>query len=297
MIRSLLICSRVIGAGVVPALLIATLCASGVPAEAWMPTRLACDFDANGRSDIGSGRALGERVGPRVRGHHTCHLCHRGLVAHPEALDAGRRQGRHRRRVLRKRARVRRLQRRRIRRPRDQHPGSRRLRGCGLRAVRRRRWTRASDDTKKSQVWHQDNVGTDKREKGDQFGSALAVGDFNGDIADDLAIGVPAREGGRAGRLLRDCRHGARTAREPRRSDGQRRGHEDRRVLLGGPALLRLVPGIGGCRRRRSRRARDRHARRERSRAPKATSSKRAASRCSRVRRQPCSSRRSGHRR
>jgi hypothetical protein len=42
-----------------------------------------------------------------------------------------------------------------------------------------------------NQVWHQDVPGiVDRAESGDRFGSALAVGDFDGDDFDDLAIGV-----------------------------------------------------------------------------------------------------------
>lgn len=42
-----------------------------------------------------------------------------------------------------------------------------------------------------SQVWHQDSPGIrDVSEHGDTFGSTLAVGDFNGDGFDDLAVGV-----------------------------------------------------------------------------------------------------------
>jgi hypothetical protein len=42
------------------------------------------------------------------------------------------------------------------------------------------------------QLWHQNSTGVvDKAEVGDEFGSSLAAGDFNGDGFDDLAIGVP----------------------------------------------------------------------------------------------------------
>lgn len=44
----------------------------------------------------------------------------------------------------------------------------------------------------KVQTWNQDSVGmADTVEAGDQFGAALAVGDFNGDGFMDLAIGAP----------------------------------------------------------------------------------------------------------
>src|SRR5688572_16924224 len=45
------------------------------------------------------------------------------------------------------------------------------------------------------QFWHQDslNIAGDSS-PGDRFGAALAVGDFNGDGIDDLAIGVPGDE-------------------------------------------------------------------------------------------------------
>ena len=43
-----------------------------------------------------------------------------------------------------------------------------------------------------SQLWHQDVEGVnDGAEHNDEFGSSLAVGDFDGDGIDDLAIGVP----------------------------------------------------------------------------------------------------------
>ncbi len=43
-----------------------------------------------------------------------------------------------------------------------------------------------------SQLWHQDIPGVlDAAEVNDQFGAALAAGDFNGDERSDLAIGVP----------------------------------------------------------------------------------------------------------
>ena len=41
------------------------------------------------------------------------------------------------------------------------------------------------------QIWHQDSAGIlDVAESGDAFGSALAVGDFNNDGFDDLAVGA-----------------------------------------------------------------------------------------------------------
>jgi len=47
-----------------------------------------------------------------------------------------------------------------------------------------------------SQIWHQNRPGIlDEPENSDQFGAALAAGDFNGDNASDLAIGVPGENG------------------------------------------------------------------------------------------------------
>ena len=44
----------------------------------------------------------------------------------------------------------------------------------------------------KRQFWHQNSPGiVNYAEAGDRFGHALAVGDFNGDSCDDLAVGAP----------------------------------------------------------------------------------------------------------
>ncbi|MFB2881960.1 FG-GAP repeat protein [Floridanema aerugineum] len=48
-----------------------------------------------------------------------------------------------------------------------------------------------------NQIWHQDITDiTGVAENSDQFGASLAVGDFNGDGRDDLAIGVPEEDVG-----------------------------------------------------------------------------------------------------
>jgi FG-GAP repeat len=49
--------------------------------------------------------------------------------------------------------------------------------------------------TVREEVWHQDISGVeDSTEDSDQFGFAFAVGDFDNDMYDDLAIGVPGEE-------------------------------------------------------------------------------------------------------
>ena len=46
-----------------------------------------------------------------------------------------------------------------------------------------------------NQIWHQDSAGIlDVAESGDAFGSALAVGDFDADGFDDLAIGATGED-------------------------------------------------------------------------------------------------------
>ena len=52
-------------------------------------------------------------------------------------------------------------------------------------------------DVPDNALWHQDSPGVlGVAEENDNFGSSLAVGDFNGDNYDDLAIGVPFEDVG-----------------------------------------------------------------------------------------------------
>src|SRR5919197_316629 len=50
--------------------------------------------------------------------------------------------------------------------------------------------------TRIDQFWTQDATGSDPAEAGDEFGSAVATGDFNGDGFTDLAVGVPLEDVG-----------------------------------------------------------------------------------------------------
>ena len=45
-----------------------------------------------------------------------------------------------------------------------------------------------------TETWEQDDIFSQSSESGDQFGTALAAGDFNGDGRADLAIGVPLED-------------------------------------------------------------------------------------------------------
>ena len=49
-----------------------------------------------------------------------------------------------------------------------------------------------------SQTWGQTILGTDNSEAGDNFGAALAAGDYNNDGRSDLAVGVPGEDIGAA---------------------------------------------------------------------------------------------------
>ena len=110
-----------------------------------------------------------------------------------------------------------------------------------------------------SQLWTQPVGISDVAEDGDEFGAALAVGDYNGDTRPDLAIGAPGENDG-AGTvhvLLRQHqrahRHGQPAVHaELDRRAGQRRGRRPLRRL---PRRRRLRHhGQLGARRRRSRR-------------------------------------------
>ena len=49
-----------------------------------------------------------------------------------------------------------------------------------------------------NQLWHQDDSIYNEAEPGDRWGFSLAVGDFNGDLAEDLAVGAPGEDIGGA---------------------------------------------------------------------------------------------------
>ena len=115
-----------------------------------------------------------------------------------------------------------------------------------------------------NQIWNQDSAGiANAAEAGDGFGNALAVGDFNSDGFDDLAIGVRGEDVGTATNAgavnvlfgsaagLTATGNQFWTPGQPRRR-GRRR---DRR-------RLRRLPEHGRLQRRRLRRPRDRRARR-----------------------------------
>ena len=56
-------------------------------------------------------------------------------------------------------------------------------------------WSSAGIVTAGGQIWHQDVFDTeDNAENHDRFGAALASGDFNADILDDLAVGIPGED-------------------------------------------------------------------------------------------------------
>ena len=65
----------------------------------------------------------------------------------------------------------------------------------GLKGVWRTDGGRPGYDMINDQIWDQDSSGVlDQAEAGDRFGQSLAVGDFNNDDIDDLAIGVPMED-------------------------------------------------------------------------------------------------------
>ena len=95
-------------------------------------------------------------------------------------------------------ARVRRLRRQRQRRPRDRR--ARREGRRGRRRVRRRvrRDRTAGREAARRQIalMQNDGVVPGINEEGDQFGAAVAAGDFDADGIDDLAIGAPFEDEG-----------------------------------------------------------------------------------------------------
>ena len=138
-----------------------------------------------------------------------------------------------------------------------------------------------------NQVWHQDSAGVaSAAESGDDFGDALAVGDFDNDGFDDLAIGVPGEDVGtvaNAGAV--NVLHGSAAGLT---ATGNQIWHQDSAGIVAGTAeagdALRQRPGQRRLQRRRLRRPGDRRARRgrrgdrERRRGQRALRARRAAS-------------------
>ena len=117
-----------------------------------------------------------------------------------------------------------------------------------------------------NQIWHQDSAGIlDVAESGDAFGSALAVGDFDNDGFDDLAVGARGEDVGTvasAGALnvLRGSAAGL-------TATGNQIWHQDSAGIAGAAESWRLLQRCPGRRRlqqRRLRRPGDRRARRGR---------------------------------
>jgi hypothetical protein len=104
-------------------------------------------------------------------------------------------------RLLRRGARDRRLRRRRLRRPRHRRPrrGCRRGRATPERSTSstaRPHGLSTAPGTTANAIWTQGDLGSSQDEASDEFGHALAAGDWNDDGRDDLAVGAPRENWG-----------------------------------------------------------------------------------------------------
>ena len=226
------------------------------------------DFDNDGFDDLAIG-VPGEDIGTaRRRGQRAVRVGRRPHRRRQPSLDQNSAgvEGVAERRPLRRCAGRRRLRRRRLRRPGDRRarrghrgdatPARSTSSTVGRRPDRRRRPDLAPGQRRASES------GAESRRL--RFGDALAVGDFNGDGFDDLAVGVPGEDVGTRERRRgqRALRLGGRAHRHGRPSSGTRTAPASR--APGGRRPLRRCPGGRRLQRRRLRRPGDRRARRGR---------------------------------